>query len=81
VGFAAETDNLIEYAEKKLIEKSLDFIVANDVTIKGAGFKGDTNIATIIDKNGAKKEYPLMSKEELAEIIIDKLVGIMGDRR
>lgn len=74
VGFAAETDNLIENAKKKIVKKNLDFIVLNDVSKKDAGFRSDTNIVTIIDKNGDINEYPKMTKDELSTIIIDKLV-------
>ncbi len=80
VGFAAETDNLLEYASRKLEEKNLDFIVANDVTMEGAGFKGDTNIATIIEKNGTKTEYPLMSKDQLATEILNKALEMISVR-
>ena len=73
VGFAAETNNLVEFAKGKLEEKNLDFIVAIDVTKEGAGFQGNTNIASIIDASGEIVEYPLMSKDELAKIIIDKV--------
>jgi phosphopantothenoylcysteine decarboxylase/phosphopantothenate--cysteine ligase len=71
VVFAAETDNLKANAAKKLAEKNADFIVANDVTQKGAGFNADTNIVSIIDKNGFV-DYPIMTKKELAAIILDK---------
>lgn len=74
VGFAAETDNLIENAKRKIYKKNFDFIVLNDVSRKDAGFRSDTNVATIIDKNGDINEYPKMSKEELSKIIIDRLV-------
>ncbi|QZY57127.1 bifunctional phosphopantothenoylcysteine decarboxylase/phosphopantothenate--cysteine ligase CoaBC [Crassaminicella profunda] len=72
VGFAAETQNLLENAKKKIQKKNLDFIVANDLTKKGAGFKSDTNIATIIDKNGHLEQCAKMEKKELAEKILDK---------
>lgn len=74
IGFAAETQDLERYAMKKLSEKNLDFIVANDVTMQGAGFNGDTNIITIYEKNGEKTSYDLMSKAEVAQIIIDKVI-------
>lgn len=80
VGFAAETDNLIEYAKNKLESKNFDFIVANDVTEKGAGFKSDTNIVTIIDKKYNKRTYPIMNKSEVANIILDKVVNILKDK-
>ncbi len=52
VGFAAETENLLQNARKKLESKNLDFIVANDVTMEGAGFASDTNIVTFISRDG-----------------------------
>jgi phosphopantothenoylcysteine decarboxylase/phosphopantothenate--cysteine ligase len=74
IGFAAETGNLEPNAEKKLREKNLDMIVANDVTQEGGGFDGDTNIATIIDRRGATRSLPLMSKDELADQVFDHLL-------
>lgn len=71
--FSAETENLIENATKKLSKKNADFVVANDVTMAGAGFYGDTNIATIIDKNGQTVESGLVSKDTLAHIILDTI--------
>lgn len=73
VGFAAETENLIDNAKEKLKRKNFDIVVANDVSKEGAGFKHDTNIVTIIDKNLQEDSYPMMSKSELARIIIDKV--------
>ncbi len=70
VGFAAETQNVIEYAKNKIVEKNLDFIVANDVSQEGAGFSVDTNIASIITRAGDIENLPKMSKSELAEKII-----------
>ena len=72
VGFAAETNDLIENASLKIKKKNLDFIVANDLTKEGAGFGVDTNIVKIIDKEGNITEYPKMKKEEVANIILDK---------
>ncbi len=80
IGFAAETDNLEKYAEEKMKEKNLDFIVANDVTVEGAGFKGDTNIVTIIENTGAFNSYPLMSKDMVASLILDKALGILKNK-
>jgi phosphopantothenoylcysteine decarboxylase / phosphopantothenate---cysteine ligase len=76
VGFAAETGNLDVNAEKKLRDKNLDMIVANDVTQEGSGFDGDTNIATILDRRGASRSLPLMSKDELADQIFDHLLTL-----
>ena len=73
VGFAAETNNLIENASVKIKKKNLDFIVANDLTKEGAGFGVDTNIVKIIDKEGNITEYPKMKKEEVANVILDKI--------
>lgn len=77
VGFAAETNDLIENATKKVKKKNLDFIVANDLTKEGAGFSVDTNIVKIIDKTGKIEEFPKMKKEEVADIILDKIVSIL----
>lgn len=78
VGFAAETNDVIENAIKKIKIKNLDFIVANDVTMENAGFRSNTNIATIIDKEGHTYNYPQMSKEELAKIILDKVEDLLS---
>ena len=74
VGFCMETSDLLENAEKKLKNKNLDFIVANDLSRDGAGFKCDTNIVTIIDKSGNKDSLEIMEKEEIAHIILDKCI-------
>ncbi|MFZ5966312.1 MAG: bifunctional phosphopantothenoylcysteine decarboxylase/phosphopantothenate--cysteine ligase CoaBC [Bacillota bacterium] len=76
VGFAAETQNLIENAKNKIHKKKLDFIVANDLTADGAGFKSDTNIVTIIDKEDHIEHYEKMSKKELADVILGKIKAI-----
>ena len=75
VGFAAETDNVKKNAVDKLKKKNLDMIVANDVTKPGAGFNVDTNIAALITKDGVEEE-PLMTKRELADKILDKIVEL-----
>lgn len=74
IGFAAETNDLVANAQKKLREKNLDLIVANDVTQEGSGFDGDTNIATLIDRSGAARPLPMMTKDELADEILDQLL-------
>ena len=66
---------MIRHAEEKLAAKNLDMIVANDVTKPGAGFNTDTNIATLITKE-AKKELPIMSKRQLADVILDEILEI-----
>ena len=80
VGFAAESENLAANAKKKLREKNLDMIVANDVTQDGSGFDGDTNIATIVDRSGASRALPLMTKNELADQILDHLLALKSKR-
>lgn len=75
IGFAAETGKNIESAKNKLKDKKLDLIVLNDVTEEGAGFGVDTNIVTIIDRKGNAKEYPLMKKLEVADVILDRLLN------
>ncbi|MBM4264977.1 MAG: bifunctional phosphopantothenoylcysteine decarboxylase/phosphopantothenate--cysteine ligase CoaBC [Deltaproteobacteria bacterium] len=80
IGFAAETNDLIANAQKKLREKNLDMIVANDVTQEGSGFDGDTNVATLIDRTGATRSLPLMTKDELADKILDQLLFLKSQR-
>ncbi|ASS93282.1 bifunctional phosphopantothenoylcysteine decarboxylase/phosphopantothenate--cysteine ligase CoaBC [Peribacillus simplex] len=70
VGFAAETNNVEEYARGKLVKKNADMIVANNVTVAGAGFGTDTNIVTIYDKDGSATELPKMSKADIAKSIL-----------
>ena len=79
IGFAAETQNILEYANKKLVEKNLNFIVANDVTLAGAGFGVPTNIASIIWRNGNVETFDKMSKAALAEQIIDHLADLLNN--
>lgn len=73
IGFAAETENLIENAKKKLNSKKVDFIIANDVSKVGAGFNYDTNIVSIVGKDYLQN-HPIMSKKEVANIILDLLI-------
>ena len=77
VGFAAETSELVKFAETKLQKKNLDLIVANNVTRPGAGFSVDTNIVLIIDKNGRKAEWPQMPKMEIADKLFDRILALM----
>ncbi len=76
VGFAAETDNVRQNAVMKLKDKKLDMIVANDLARTGVGFGSDTNAVIIIDRNGTELELPVMSKSEIAERILDKIVEL-----
>lgn len=76
VGFAAETDHLVENAAKKLHDKRLDLIVANDVTQDGAGFDSDTNIVTLLFPDGRCKPLERMSKLDVAHRILDEVVNL-----
>lgn len=75
VGFAAETQNLIKFAKEKLEKKNLNFIIANDVTKPNAGFNYETNLIKILSRDGSIEEFPLMSKRELAKIILDRVLA------
>jgi len=75
VGFAAETDDLLQNARKKLQAKNLDLIVANDVTQEGAGFDVDTNIVRLLHRDGTLEELAKMSKEEVAQRLLDRVAG------
>ncbi|MFA5617729.1 MAG: bifunctional phosphopantothenoylcysteine decarboxylase/phosphopantothenate--cysteine ligase CoaBC [Syntrophorhabdaceae bacterium] len=81
VGFAAETENIIEHAVDKLKRKDLDLIVANNVAQEGIGFGSEQNEVTIIDRSGATKQVPRLSKEEIANIILDSVKKIIKKRR
>lgn len=73
VGFALETDNEEANAQRKLEKKNLDYIVLNSLRDKGAGFGVDTNKVTIIGRNGSRKESPLLSKQEVAKLIVEEV--------
>jgi len=73
VGFAMESDHLLEYARAKLMDKGMDFIVANDVTEAGAGFGGDTNVVRILDREGGIETFPRMDKIDVAGVILDRV--------
>lgn len=77
VGFAAETQNLIDHAREKLLKKKLSLIVANDVSAKDAGFFVDTNRVTIIDAGGGAQTLPLMSKAEVAEAVCERVERLL----
>jgi len=81
VGFAAETDDLIANAAKKLAAKRLDLICANDVSAADAGFGVDTNRVTILDAKGGVEGLPLLSKYEVARRILDRVVPLLPQRR
>lgn len=78
IGFAMETQDLIENASQKVQKKNLDFIVANDLYTEGAGFGTDTNVVKIIDRLGHVESLPMMTKHQLADIILDKCVKLVS---
>lgn len=80
VGFAAETDDVLENAKSKMQRKNLDFIVANDIKKEGAGFGVDTNIVNIIDKDGIITPLPMMAKSEVALKLFDRIIEIYKAR-
>ncbi|MDP4179850.1 MAG: bifunctional phosphopantothenoylcysteine decarboxylase/phosphopantothenate--cysteine ligase CoaBC [Bacillota bacterium] len=77
IGFSAETDNLIDNAKSKLEKKNMDLIIANDVTIDGAGFNSDTNIVTIIEKSGNMINLPIMAKDRVADEILNMALKVI----
>ncbi len=74
-GFAMETRDLLENAAKKLRNKNADMIVANNLKVTGAGFGTDTNVVTLIKRDGTR-ELPLLTKEEVAKVILDEMLGV-----
>ena len=76
VGFALETNNESEYAQKKMQEKNADLIVLNSLNDKDAGFKKDTNKITIFKKDGTEKNFETKSKELVAKDIVDSIIEI-----
>ncbi len=80
VGFAAESQDLMTNAHKKIVKKGLEFIVANDITLEGAGFGVDTNKVTLLDKDGGILDLPMMTKYEVAHHILDKVVEVIKRR-
>ncbi len=80
VGFAAETEDLVANARKKLQRKNLDLMVANDVSQPGAGFDSDTNAVKILDAQGGVEEIPLQSKRSVADRVLDRVVGLLKQR-
>ncbi len=76
VCFAAETNDLLENAQKKLIRKNCDLIVANDILAEGAGFQSDTNIVTLLDRHGTCEQLPRASKRDVADVILTKVISL-----
>ncbi len=81
IGFAAETDNIMEHAYEKLKQKNLDLIVANNIAKQGIGFGSDNNEVSIIDPKGNTKHVPILSKDEVANIILDSVKKVMKKRQ
>ncbi len=79
-GFAMETENLLANAKEKLKNKKMDFIIANNLREEGAGFQADTNIITIIDKNGQVQKLPKMTKIEAAGAILDRISSVINKK-
>ena len=75
-GCSMETEHMLENSRAKLKKKNVDMIVANNLKVKGAGFGTDTNVVTIITENNTK-ELPIMSKEEVANNILNEIMGII----
>jgi phosphopantothenoylcysteine decarboxylase/phosphopantothenate--cysteine ligase len=80
VGFALETNDGLVNAREKMKSKELDLVVLNDATEPGAGFGVDTNRVTLISKRGKEEDLPLMSKTELAEVLLDRIEEELGGR-
>ena len=80
IGFAAETEALVQNAEEKLRKKNLDLIVLNDVTVEGAGFGTDTNVVALLDPDGGAENLPQMSKHDVADRILDRVVRYLAER-
>lgn len=76
VGFAMETQDLVENAREKLQKKNLDMVVANNLSDAGAGFAGDTNVVTVLMRSGEIKHYPKMTKDEVAHMIFDRISAL-----
>ena len=79
VGFAAETDDLVANARKKLERKNLDLIVANDVGAPGVGFEHDTNAVVLVRADGVDQDVPLTDKRSVAEAVLDAVVALRAD--
>lgn len=79
IGFAAETNNVADYAKAKLVKKNANMIVANNVTSEGAGFGTDTNIVTLFKKDGTMIELPMMSKQNVAIKILEEASQLLKD--
>lgn len=80
-GFSMETRDLVENSAKKLKNKNCDVIVANNLKVKGAGFAGDTNVVTLLYRDGTREPLDLMGKGDVAEILLDRLLALWKSKR
>jgi len=80
VGFAAESEDIVANAKQKLEKKQLDIIIANDITDASSGFGVDTNKVTLISRDGKVDSLPLLTKREVADKILDRVVGLLGGK-
>ena len=80
VGFAAESDDLIENATNKLKAKNLDLMVANDITASDAGFATETNRVTLIDADGGSEELPLVAKTKVADTVMERIEKLLMEK-
>jgi phosphopantothenoylcysteine decarboxylase/phosphopantothenate--cysteine ligase len=81
VGFAAETQDILQHAQQKLARKHLDLIVANDVSAPDSGFAVDTNQVTLIHRSGEAESLPLLSKEDVADRVLDRVAALLAERQ
>jgi phosphopantothenoylcysteine decarboxylase/phosphopantothenate--cysteine ligase len=80
VGFAAESERLLEHARDQLERKRLDLIVANDITLEGSGFGSDRNKVTIVGRDGRELDLPIMPKGDVAHVILDEVAALTRGR-
>ena len=79
MGFAAESKDLLANAHRKLTEKQLNMIVVNDITAEGAGFAVDTNLVTLLEPSAEAQALPMLTKEEVAQVILERVVTLLED--
>ena len=80
-GFSMETRDLVENSTKKLKSKNCDVIVANNLKVKGAGFAGDTNVVTLLYRDGTREPLELMGKGDVADILLDRLLALWKSKQ
>ncbi|HBI64649.1 MAG TPA: bifunctional phosphopantothenoylcysteine decarboxylase/phosphopantothenate--cysteine ligase CoaBC [Clostridiales bacterium] len=80
-GFSMETRDLVENSEKKLNKKNCDVIVANNLKVQGAGFAGDTNVVTLLYRDGRREPLELMGKDAVADVLLDRLLALRAGKQ